>query len=445
MGSEHTGPFNVVREKPDYRNPLDVASWKHDRGYAEIEARGYNPYVWYNYADEEYLNNPSVRGLPRAVFSLKKYLSKRGLMKRKANRDPVSRAVKRSRRNGGWVQRGVEIPQKKKPQRMPRRYRKRKFSRRRRKGTSTRSRALKALLSTVCPIKKICGECYSTPRTCTNNSLWLFCKEPGTSTGTCAQQLHGGPFRHGNVMEAAWGATTSSNFSGAAENYWLYSRTQNTLYNAGNNNLYVTALEVIMRPQAKLSSSTCNGPLQQLGIIYSDTNTNPADVVNVSSAIVPNEITTQLSSDTMHYMMVIDNSQSYRQWPARFWDYYKVIGKKKYKLNGGQCAKYVQTSHYGKVTGDRFSSHLTAPCRYVIWCVRGQFAIDNAAPPATFGTHVGAVAIHTQTTDVVRQLPARKYPQVTLLDSAAASGFLGPTLTGTAEIVNDLQAQDAAN
>lgn len=84
-GTKYCGPGNSVRRgKPG--SPLDWACYIHDRAYTALAARGYNPYVDYNYADAALLKVAANDYTPagRAAyyyFNAKRQAMKAGLIK----------------------------------------------------------------------------------------------------------------------------------------------------------------------------------------------------------------------------------------------------------------------------------------------------------------------------------------------------------------------------
>lgn len=439
----------MVEDHPDYSNPLDVASWRHDRGYGRIQEEGRNPYIRFNRYDQEYLDDPAVQGIPRAVFQIKRYLapmeekyplpdnmSRKRDLKYYMENGPLRARRKFRRANRTWAVLPKRTWLKASKMKFPkksikrRRYRKRKFSRRSRKGGNMRL-ALRNFMSAIAPIRKILGEAYTAPFADDNNYTYHYCRELGSAQdGTCYQLVHGSASRHKEVMEAAWGSTSLANYINSAENFWLSSRTENRVYNSGNNMLYVTVSEVVRRRQGVSAS----GPLYALNNAYNSTEGAPASIAGAFDKTAHNYDETKISTGTYFAKLNTPNHQTYRTWPMEYHQQFKRIRVKKFALKPGQSAKIVQTSKYGRIRGQSFDLWTHDKARFLIFSIRGQLAIDNTG--ATFGTFSGGVAILTLTKDIVRKLPDRKYPDTVLLRPLSASAFVTPNLTNGAERIS---------
>lgn len=78
-GYKYLGPFNSIN-KGDPANNTDVAAYKHDLEYARLLDLGYNPYLYYNQADSDFLEaieNESDYGaiVAKIVFKTKKRIA----------------------------------------------------------------------------------------------------------------------------------------------------------------------------------------------------------------------------------------------------------------------------------------------------------------------------------------------------------------------------------
>ncbi len=456
----HCGPFNSLIKNKKSRDSFDEACRQHDLAYKKMGWK--KAIVRHNWADDAFLKR--IKNLPgiapsvaRAYFNWKKR-NMYSLPSNKRKAIITNSIVKRHKGPWGYHSKRVyggafdicPNPYSKnyfKPKKirggikgnfgttnMPY-YKKKRFSRRKRKRWSKRKKTsipYGVLAKAIAPIQTVKGLAYHKFEGSPNAQNFISYERGGS--GGYDVMVHGSSERFVQVFRSAYKTTTNSDFEGANVLYWPLSKTTYTVTNPTNATIKVKLFETMQNIKHEV-----NGPLYAFSVHGNNLGNFPSDSININTDIGWNYNPPVAAKPFATAVCDVAGGLTFSKKAAshmKVWNtYYKIIKQRNYTLGPGQSFTYTQRSRYGKIVGEMFQSttiHRTP--RNIFMEVTGQTVAGAAGQ--TVGVASPALTIKVTTLDLVRKLDTDNTSTFNLVTDSGAGANRGPMDQPTATTVN---------